>query len=324
MIRLASEVLKALKYTAGRIDAHLVENTGDLALMYHGVTRGNYKELNKRHTPAYIFDGQLKVFSRYYEIVSVADFFDNNVKINKPKLCITFDDGYVNNLETALPIIKKHHIPASFYITGLNNTEYPVTWPDVLDLLEPLNIGKWHQIEEISIYNRNGMYIDERTGQTLREIIRYKYPDWNFKCKVFEALGFNFDVFKKTASNELWKLMSDIEIKQLSTEPLVEIGSHGYFHNNLGSLSEIEAKSEIKQSIDYLEKLISKQIKTIAYPDGSYNEQTKQLSEELGIKYHFAADGFRVHSDSKDIRIKDRKGLYNCGRPHTQLLDIYK
>lgn len=45
---------------------------------------------------------------------------------------LTFDDGYANNAEVALPILQQHGFPATLYVsTGLINTPGYLTWPQV-------------------------------------------------------------------------------------------------------------------------------------------------------------------------------------------------
>ncbi|CAN7552758.1 polysaccharide deacetylase family protein [Paenibacillus sp. LjRoot153] len=48
---------------------------------------------------------------------------------------LTFDDGYANNAEVALPILQKHKFPATLYLsTGLVNTPGYLTWPQIHEL----------------------------------------------------------------------------------------------------------------------------------------------------------------------------------------------
>jgi peptidoglycan/xylan/chitin deacetylase (PgdA/CDA1 family) len=48
---------------------------------------------------------------------------------------LTFDDGYANNAEVALPILQQHGFPATLYVsTGLVNTPGYLTWPQIHEL----------------------------------------------------------------------------------------------------------------------------------------------------------------------------------------------
>ena len=60
-------------------------------------------------------------------------------------LCITFDDGYADNYDVALPILKKHDVRATFFVTsGL--LDRPSMWSDQIAGVEfsvaiPVSIG---------------------------------------------------------------------------------------------------------------------------------------------------------------------------------------
>ncbi len=294
-----------------------------MIVMYHGVTRKNQAHINKRHVTVENFDGQIAVFKKNYEIVAVSEFFDNLVKSSKPKICLTFDDGYKNNLDSALPVLRKHNASAAIYITGLAEMHYPIIWADYLDLTERHSTGRKINVLGHSFINVSGSFISESSGQSLREVIRYLSPGYEFKVALIEALGWDLKAFDKVADREVWELVTGQEIKQLASEKLITIGSHGYYHNNLGSLDAEEAKDEMIKSVQYLQQLAGKPIQTIAYPDGSYNAEVKQAAKDLGMIYQLAAEGFRDEKDLTDTIIRNRKGIYNCGRPHTQLFDIY-
>ncbi|CAH1195946.1 Poly-beta-1,6-N-acetyl-D-glucosamine N-deacetylase [Paenibacillus allorhizoplanae] len=48
---------------------------------------------------------------------------------------LTFDDGYANNAEVALPILQKYKFPATLYLsTGLVGTPGYLTWPQIHEL----------------------------------------------------------------------------------------------------------------------------------------------------------------------------------------------
>ena len=118
--------------------------------------------------------------------------------------------------------------------------------------------------------------------------------------------------FKKDSKyDDLWKLMSDEQIINCQKGGLIEIGSHGFLHNNLGRISHEKACSEILDSKNYLENLTQSKMKSIAYPDGSYSRALIDYCENLGFKNQLAAEGYLFNEDESDPRIHDRKGIYD-------------
>lgn len=73
--------------------------------------------------------------------------------------------------------------------------------------------------------------------------------------------------------------LSNNEIKQLSQD--FEIGAHTMTHTSLTKISEREALQEIRDSKNFLEKLIEKQVKMFCYPRGLYNIKIKNLLKKV-------------------------------------------
>lgn len=64
----------------------------------------------------------------------------------------------------------------------------------------------------------------------------------------------------------------------------IDIESHTVSHPRLNELSYDKQLSEMKESKEYLEKLLNKDINYIAYPYGNFNENTLKAVEEIGYK----------------------------------------
>lgn len=72
----------------------------------------------------------------------------------------------------------------------------------------------------------------------------------------------------------------------MSDHPLIDIGIHTYNHYLFGNLSYEEQKRELRLSIEKLDKLVTKLVKYLALPYGSYNSSILRVVEEsdcLGI-----------------------------------------
>ena len=83
---------------------------------------------------------------------------------------------------------------------------------------------------------------------------------------------------------EPFAFLSVEEIKRLSLEPLVTIGSHSMSHEILPNLSLEEAGEEIFESKRILEDWVQKPVNHFAYPDGKYTPTIARLVENAGYK----------------------------------------
>jgi hypothetical protein len=126
-------------------------------------------------------------------------------------------------------------------------------------------------------------------------------------------------VIMNDGNKEFWKLMNDHEIRESAKSKYIEIQSHGFFHNNLGTIKLELALKEGIDSKNYLENLTQKQVDTIGFPDGSYSKEFVDTIAKYGINKFTAAEGFLFNFENDDERIIDRKGMYDVGSYKNQL-----
>jgi len=74
------------------------------------------------------FDRQMQLLREEFDVRTISDVIATG-RIDpsgSPKVCVTFDDGYLDNYENAVPILLRHGIPAAFFVaTGIIGTDEP-------------------------------------------------------------------------------------------------------------------------------------------------------------------------------------------------------
>ena len=89
-------------------------------LGYHGVD--NYTVGNDMIVNEELFEKQMKfIKNMHFKTLTLEDmncYMNNNCKISKNSVLITFDDGYLNNYEYAFPILKKYNLNAVVFVIG--------------------------------------------------------------------------------------------------------------------------------------------------------------------------------------------------------------
>lgn len=297
---------------------------GAVIIMYHGIDSVGSTQFNTRHAAKSHFEMHIKFLKKHTNVISVTDFFDKKFNPDKLNVAITFDDGYLNNFENALPILEAYQCPATFYITGINNVEDKILWADLVNIASKLQ-NKNITVEGEEFENRNGIYFSKDRDLNLYQVIKYHNASYNYKLAVYKAFD---DVYRKFTAepkyDEYWRLMSDAQIAETSRSKYVEIGSHSYYHNNLGTIPLADAKAELAMSVSYLTGLTGKPINSIAYPDGSYSKDVIDEAEKVGLACQLAADGYLYDDDKFDSRISDRNGIYSCDDFANQLLVTLK
>ncbi len=77
--------------------------------------------------------------------------------------------------------------------------------------------------------------------------------------------------------------LSRAQIRDLATEPLVGIGSHGYSHVPLAGLAATKLRHELTRSRGELEELTGREITSMSYPFGSFGDEVCHAVREAGF-----------------------------------------
>lgn len=293
-------------------------------LMYHGVNATGDTSINGRHISAERFEKHLIYLQHNFEVLTLADAFlqVGHPSSGKPRVAITFDDGFENNLIYAAPLLKKYNLPATFFISSICATgEADILWADVVDLVLQGNDSV--TVGELSFAKSSRGCFNEKLGKTLQQHI--KEQDCEERDAIILELSerYNLESKKQTISPENWKMMTPKQLKELSEFPGVEIGSHCHYHYNLASLSDKNAMRELSLSKQLLKDCIGKPIRSIAFPDGSYTAKVKQFAYDCGYD-QLCAVTFKLKEDVDDRRIIRRSSISSTTNYYSNIIHFHK
>lgn len=135
------------------------------------------------------FDKQMEMIKERYTTVSIEDVISGNVNLSAPRpiVAITFDDGYLDNYENAVPILLKHRIPAAFFVTtGLIGSEKGfkhdkkklgyflknMTWEHLVEMKKHGFVIGAHTVTHINCAKDNKRKVKEEIRESLNTIKR--------------------------------------------------------------------------------------------------------------------------------------------------------
>lgn len=186
-------------------------------------------------------------------------------KAKRPFAVLTFDDGYKDNLEYALPVLRAHSAPCTVFVTpGFVDATSPLWWLDLeeaiasrsritVDLAEGrVTIPTATAVEKAAGFNK--IYWALRPG-----------PEETFRRVVADlAVEAGIDPLERTRALCLdWS-----GIRDLASDPLVTIGAHSLTHPMLAKHAEPTARREIAESKRVLEAELGREVCHFAYPVG--------------------------------------------------------
>jgi peptidoglycan/xylan/chitin deacetylase (PgdA/CDA1 family) len=273
-------------------------------LVYHGVTANAKTDINARFISTKLFEKQIHYFKTHYNIVTIDEYFNGASHPTKLTLAITFDDGYKNNLIEVLPILEKYKVPATFYITTIQQTEYSILWADALDMFRYTNGDNKFLFNGVNYHKSKNEYVSN--SGILKQHL--KKTGWKEKKALIETILSKNNFINNTSLKPYFELLSNEDIYTLSQSKYTTIGSHGLYHNCLAEIPITEAKEELIISKDYLENITQQAVTSFAYPDGSYSNELINIAEQVSFKTQLAVD-FIDTKNINDPRIESRLGI---------------
>lgn len=239
---------------------------------------------NMKVSPQFLDSLISKYKARGVMFISLDELFDyltGTKTINSPFVCFTFDDGYKDNYTLAYPILKKHRVPFTIYVT----TDFPdskafLWWYELEDLLltrSEIKLGNDEIIKCKSYLEKCDAFMYIR-----RKVLDLRGKDFmRDYCKLL-------CIDKPQTSEYVKKLsMSWSDIVDISSDPLCTIGGHTKSHPAFNSITLKEVKSEVEEGCLILEDHIGKKIHHFAYPFGTPLEigtREHDIIKEYGFK----------------------------------------
>jgi peptidoglycan/xylan/chitin deacetylase (PgdA/CDA1 family) len=231
---------------------------------------------------AAVFDWQMALVKSFFHVLPLDEAVGRLQRGTLPPraIAITFDDGYADNTVVALPILKRHRLPATFFIATdfldggrMWNDSIIETFRrapgDVLDLVH-LGLGR-HPIGTIP----------QRRTAIDAVIAQVKYRSAKARSEVVEALRASAAVSLPTNL-----MMSSDQVRALHRSGM-SIGGHTRSHPILASLSEEEAREEIIVGRQVLADIIGEPVALFAYPNGrpgaDYDGRHARLVRDAGF-----------------------------------------
>ncbi len=244
---------------------------------------------------------QLAVISRHYRWLSI----DEALEIlagNKPMVpngvVLTFDDGYRNNMEVALPVLKEYGIKPVFYVaTGMLDSRAPY-WFERLDYA----IQNLKQPTQVRIGTRSLTF---NPGD--RESLRATYAELRRLAKKHFDDDREFYAFVDGVSGRLeraaGKALADIQdsdpcsatlskedLGLLSSSGSATIGSHTVDHVRLDVVDEQTRMQQLDRSRRYIEATTGEPCLHFCYPNGNWNPQIARAVAQAGYRSAVTTD----------------------------------
>lgn len=238
------------------------------------------------------FDRHLRALRLLFEIVPLSSLMTGGrlPRTTRRRLAITFDDGYLDNYTVAWPLLARHGIPATFFISSSNVQSGQEFWWDTLQRVflgtanrssaprgHPAFIAEWKRLRDASPIHRDDALSDlcQRAGIDLQG------PPES-------------------------RPMSVDQLRSMSQSPLVEIGAHSVSHRRLATASAEHQRNEVSGSKTVLESICDAPVTSFSYPFGGaddYSSTTVDIVRRSGFQRAYTAAATPSWPDCGDLQI---------------------
>lgn len=268
------------------------------------------------------FEKQLIFLKKNYQVLTL-DALVKQLKTSsliKNAVAITFDDGCLDNFNTAKPLLEKHQLPATFFIpSGFVDGKKSFWWDD----LENIFLSAPELPAYLSI-NINGIDLNFnlQNEEALNEDLVKQHKNWDpdneppptkrAYCyfSIWQQLKPLTSLTIDTIVSEIvsWAnykpydatgiCMSFNQAIELDSHSLFNIECHSVHHPALAFHDKVFQSEELLSDKSFWEINLKRKVTYLAYPYGNYNDETQQVARELKFEAAFTTECKFVHYKS--------------------------
>jgi peptidoglycan/xylan/chitin deacetylase (PgdA/CDA1 family) len=267
-------------------------------LMYHRVLP-EPDPINTWDVTADEFDAQMSALAAHFAPLPLGEAVARLARNDLPAgaVCVTFDDGYADNLTVALPILQRRGVPATFFIATayLNGGRM---WNDTVVEAVRAAAGERLELDTIGL---GSLALGDGTSRraTIEHILKGIKHRPNAERE--HAVRHLVEQVGRPLPDDL--MLTDAQLLALRHNGM-EIGAHTACHPILANLSADAAREEIVAGRERLVELLREPVRLFAYPNGKprrdYGYEHVQMVREAGFAAAVStADG--VATSASDV-----------------------
>ncbi len=255
-----------------------------LILAYHHVIPRRLIRENRLMTGMYLsaesFEGHLDWLTRHLRIVpltKIVELIRSGLRWKEPLCAVTFDDGWKDVHDHALPLLEKYSAPATVFSVGsmvdLQGPEDLDSVFEAMQMTDNLSNAAVSGVAEIDALIRSDT-IQNRVEKARQVIDRFRELSYDrYKEACTNMNRYLYDTFDLDSIRWKYRTMSWDNMREMQRHG-IDFGYHSKTHPMLTKVSDSLLRNEIAFPFkEYRVEGIS--LKPIfCYPDGKFNAET--------------------------------------------------
>jgi peptidoglycan/xylan/chitin deacetylase (PgdA/CDA1 family) len=284
-----------------------------IVLMYHRVLPAGADSFS---SPAIVvtpetFALHMRVLGRTLHTLSAREFGAALTGGTLPaRTClVTFDDGWFDNHQYALPILEREKVPALMFVATDYIDSDTCFWQE---RVSRRLYAAWRAGDSATIaLAANGVpklagLAEPDALAAIQDVVssHKKLPIAQLEAwidSLFAALAAG-GVAAGTGGDD--RFMTWQQVGALSNSPVVTLGSHACSHRPLSKVDADTRRRELIESRRILQARLGREIRTIAYPDGGHDDATVDDTRAAGYELAFTTIRGNVAAGDAPLRLR--------------------
>ena len=254
-----------------------------VVLMYHGVPEHAEGSL----LDAASFENQIRFLKHNFEIISPQQREIRTKGRGRVQALLTFDDGFRSNAEIAAPILRRHGVPALFFVASRHARPGSYLWFTYIRVLSDYfqDNGFTFRGEFMDMSRSARTATIGRLTRTLFEM--EPHPQAMYKAIETELPPFSDFVSQNEMDARGAGITAD-QMSELARDELFHFGAHTVDHPLLTRCSDAEALRQLRENKAWIEQTTRRTCDTIAYPMQDYDGRVIELCKQVGFRHGYS------------------------------------
>jgi peptidoglycan/xylan/chitin deacetylase (PgdA/CDA1 family) len=232
-----------------------------------------------------IFEELLKFLHKNFRVCLFGEL-GSIEKNDKPVAVLSFDDGYYDFLEYAVPILEKYKMRANMNVIPQCAESGKPIWN--VQLYDFLNSAPRALINEMKLPDFDGVLTNESREAKLKyglQISGYlKKRPRREREKIWQIV----EPFLNKADFKPTRMMTADEIRQISAQ--TEIGVHSFSHESMGFEENEFFAGDFARCREYFAEKLNLPLTIYAFPNGSYRSEQIDFLRKNDVKQILLVD----------------------------------
>ena len=250
-----------------------------VVLMYHGIP----EHAEGSWIDAASFEDHIRFLKHNFEIISPTQRKAKSKTRNRVRALLTFDDGFRNNAEIAAPILRRHGVPALFFVSSRHSRKGHYLWFTYLRIL-----AEYYKGDCLTFRGERMDMSHDARPRTISRLIRILVDLDPHPQAMYDAIEKELppmsEFVTEAEADERGAGITEEQLAELSRDDLFHFGAHTVDHPLLSRCSDAEALHQILENKSWIERATKRTCDAIAYPMQDYDRRIIKLCKQLGFR----------------------------------------